>query len=364
MTTTVSPAGPPQAAASARGPVLGPGPRGRGELVALGVLLAGSAVLYLWHLNVSGWANNFYSGAVQAMTQSWKAFFFGSSDAGNVVTVDKPPAALWVMALSARILGVSSWSILLPQALMGVGTVALLSAAVRRVAGRVAGLVAGAAMAFTPVAALMFRYNNPDALLVLFMVGAAYATVRAIEKAGRRWLVLAGVLIGLAFLTKMAQGFLVLPALALAYLWAAPTGLGRRIRQLCTAGVAVVVAGGWWYAIVGLWPAGSRPYIGGSTNNSALELALGYNGLGRIFGMSAGGRGLPGGDLPAGAGLHRGGGFPGGGGGFGGQAGVTRMFASDVGGQVSWLLPAALALFVLGLWLTRRTPRTDPLRAS
>lgn len=319
-------------------------------------------MLYLWHLDTSGWANTFYSGAVQAMTRSWEAFLFGSSDAGNVVTVDKPPAALWVMALSARIFGLSSWSVLVPQALMGVGTVALLYAAVRRVGGSVAGLVAGTAMALTPVAALMFRYNNPDALLVLVMVGAAYATVRAIEKAATRWLMLAGALIGLAFLAKMAQGFLVLPALTLAYLWAAPTGLGRRIRQLVSAGVAVVVVGGWWYALVELWPAGSRPYIGGSTDNSALGLALGYNGLGRIFGLHAAGRGLPGGGLPAGLELPRAGGFPGGG--FGGRAGITRMFASDVGGQVSWLLPAALALFLVGLWLTRRTTRTDPLRAS
>ena len=322
-------------------------------------------MLYLWHLDDSGWANSFYSGAVQAMTRNWEAFLFGSSDAGNIVTVDKPPAALWVMALSARIFGLSSWSVLVPQALMGVGTVALLYAAARRVAGPVAGLVAGAVMALTPVASLMFRYNNPDALLVLLMVGAAYATVRAIEKAATRWLMLAGALLGVAFLTKMGQAFVVLPALALAYLWAAPTGPGRRIRQLLTAGLAVVVTGGWWYALVALWPAATRPYIGGSTDNSALELALGYNGLGRIFGFHGAGRGLPSGGFPAGFDPPRAGGFPGGGGaGFGGQAGITRMFASQVGGQVSWLLPAALALLLVGLWLTRRTPRTDPLRAS
>jgi 4-amino-4-deoxy-L-arabinose transferase-like glycosyltransferase len=169
----------------------------------------------------------------------------------------------------------------------------------------------------------------------------------------------------------MGQGLLVLPALALAYLWAAPTSLGRRIWQLVAAGVAVVTVGGWWYALVQLWPAGTRPYIGGSTDNSALGLALGYNGLGRVFGLHGAGGGLPGGGFPTGFGPPRGadlpgaGGFPGGGGGgFGGRAGITRMFASEVGGQVSWLLPAALALFLVGLWLTRRTPRTDPLRAS
>ena len=237
------------------------------------------------NLSANGWGNDFYAAAVQSMTKSWEAFFFGSFDAGNVVTVDKPPAALWVMALSARVFGLSSWSILVPQVLMAVATVALLYAAVRRVAGPGAALLAGAVMALTPVAVLMFRFNNPDALLVLLMVAAAYAVVRAVEHAGTRWLLLAGALLGLAFLTKTAQALLVLPALAAAYLWAAPTGLWRRVRQLLAAGLAMVVVGGWWFVAVALWPAADRPYIGGSTDNSAIELALGYNGLGRIFGQ-------------------------------------------------------------------------------
>lgn len=326
--------------------------RSRGEWTVLAVLLAGTAALYLWDLGASGWANSYYAGAVQAMTQSWKAFFFGSLDAGNVITVDKPPASLWVMAASARIFGFSPWSMLVPQALMGVGTVALIYAAVRRVSGPTAGLVAGAAMALTPVAVLMFRFNNPDALLVLLLVAAAYATIRAIERAGTGWLLLAGMFVGLAFLTKMAQGLVVLPALALAYLVAAPTGLGRRVAQLLGAGVAVAGSAGWWIAIVELWPPGDRPYIGGSQGNSLLELALGYNGLGRILG-GAGGPGGPGAPAPAGAGA-----------GFGGEAGLLRMFNAGIGGQVSWLLPAAFALLVIGLWLTRRAPRTDPVRAS
>ncbi len=256
MTATIAPQRPTDPAPR---PGTG-GPRSRAERVALAVLLAGTAALYLSDLGSSGWANSYYAAAVQAMTQSWKAFFFGSLDAGNLLTVDKPPASLWVMALSGRVFGFSSWSMLVPQALMGVGTVALLYAAVRRVSGPGAGLVAGLVMALTPVAVLMFRFNNPDALLVLLMVAAAYATVRAIEKAGTRWLLLAGALIGFAFLAKMAQAFVVLPALALAYGVAAPTGLGRRIAQLLGAGVAVVVAAGWWLAAVALWPA-ERPAL-------------------------------------------------------------------------------------------------------
>jgi 4-amino-4-deoxy-L-arabinose transferase-like glycosyltransferase len=360
MTTSTLPAPTPTPAAAA--PL-----RPRWELPLLAVLLAGTAVLYLWNLGASGWANSFYAAAVQAGTQSWKAFFFGSLDSANAITVDKPPASLWVMALSARMFGFSSWSMLAPQALMAVGSVALLWATVRRVAGPAVGLITGALLALTPVAVLMFRFNNPDALLVLLMVGAAYATTRAVEKAGTRWLLLAGVLIGFAFLAKMLQAFLVVPGLALAYLWAAPTTLGRRVAQLLGAGVAIVVSAGWWLLAVALWPASSRPYIGGSSDNSALELALGYNGLSRILGRGdAGGRGPGGVKMPPGGMPEA---FPGGGsggrmGGFGGQAGIGRLFNTEIGGQISWLLPAALLLLVAGLWFTRRAPRTDRVRAG
>ena len=362
MTATLTPTD------QVRPPVPPPGaaPRSRRERAGLGALLLGTAALYLVNLSSNGFANDFYAAAVQSMTKNWEAFFFGSFDAGNIVTVDKPPAALWVMALSARIFGFSSWSMLVPQALMAVGTVALLYAAVRRVSGPGAALLAGAAMALTPVAVLMFRFNNPDALLVLLMVAAAYAVVRAIEHAGTRWLLLAGALMGLAFLTKTAQALLVMPAFTLAYVWAAPTGLWRRIRQLLAAGVAMVVVGGWWFVAVALWPAGSRPYIGGSTDNSAIQLALGYNGLGRILGEGGRGGGgfgggAPTGDAPAG---FAGGPGPGGGNPFGGSAGLGRLFASDVGGQIAWLLPAALVLLVIGLVLTARFARADRLRAS
>ncbi|MGA8211691.1 MAG: glycosyltransferase family 39 protein, partial [Nocardioidaceae bacterium] len=327
---------------------------------ALVVLLVATAGLYLWSLDESGWANSFYSAAVQAGSESWKAFLFGSSDAASSITVDKPPLSLWVMALSARLFGLSSWSILVPQALMGVATVGLLYGTVRRTTGSAAaGLLAGLVLALTPVATLMFRFNNPDALLVLLLVGSVAATVRALEStrlhaAGRRahpvrWLVLAGALVGLAFLTKMLQAVLVLPALALVYLLAARTPVGRRIAHLLVALVATVVSAGWWVALVELWPASSRPYIGGSQTNSILELTLGYNGLGRITGNETGSVGGAAG--PAGGSRW-------------GQAGWWRLFGADIGGQIAWLLPAATILLVAGLWFTRRAPRTDPLRAG
>jgi putative ABC transport system permease protein len=226
--------------------------------------------------------------AVQAGASSWKAFFFGSSDASNLITVDKSPAFLWPMALAARIFGVSSWSILAPQALEGVATVGVLYLAVRRWFGPAAGLLAGAVAALTPVAALMFRFNNPDSLLVLLLTLGAYAVVRAVESGSTRWIVWAGVFVGFGFLAKMLQAFLVVPAFGLVYLVAAPVALRTRLRQLALAAVAMVASAGWWVAIVELWPASSRPYIGGSRTNSVLELIFGYNGFGRLTGDEAG----------------------------------------------------------------------------
>jgi 4-amino-4-deoxy-L-arabinose transferase-like glycosyltransferase len=311
-------------------------------------LLGATALLYLVGLGRSGWANAFYSAAVQAGASSWKALFFGSSDAASFITVDKPPLSLWVMAVSARLFGVSSWSILLPQALVGVAAVGVLYATVRRWASPAAGLLAGAVLALTPVATLMFRFNNPDALLVLLLTLAAYTTVRALERGSARWLALTGVLIGCGFMTKMLQAFLVVPVFALVYLIAAPTPLRRRLWHLLVAGAALVVSSGWWVAVVELWPKASRPYIGGSQTNSVLELIFGYNGLGRITGNETGSV-VPGGTGQAGA---------------WGATGIWRMFNASWGGQIAWLLPAALVFGVALLWLTRRAPRTDRTRAA
>ncbi|MFF3085016.1 ArnT family glycosyltransferase [Streptomyces nojiriensis] len=325
--------------------------RPRWELPSLAGLLIATAVLLLWDLGSSGYANSFYSAAVQAGSESWKAFFFGSSDAGNSITVDKPPASLWPMMLSVRLFGLGSWQILVPQALMGVATTGVLYAAVRRQFGPGAGLLSGAAFALTPVAALMFRFNNPDALLTLLLTVTVYCVLRALDGARTRWLVWAGVAVGFAFLTKTLQAFVILPPLALLYAVCAPVRLRKRLGQLLLAGLAMVVAGGWWVAVVELWPASSRPYIGGSQNNSFLELTLGYNGLGRINGNETGSVG----------GGGRGGAGGGGGGGWG-ETGIDRLFSGNIGGQIAWLLPAALVLLVAGLLITWRARRaTDSL---
>lgn len=307
----------------------------RRERLALAVLLIATGALYLWRLGDSGWANAYYSAAAQAGAESWKAWFFGSSDASNAITVDKTPASLWVMGLSARLFGVTAWSILVPQALMGVGSVWLLYATVRRWFSPAAALISGAVLALTPVAVLMFRFNNPDALLVLLLIAGAYCVTRAVENASPFWLALAGVAVGFGFLTKMLQAFLVLPAFALVYLFAAPTSPLKKVVHLLGALAAVIVAGGWWIAAVELTP--DRPYIGGSQTNSVLELTLGYNGLGRLTGDEVG--------------------SVGGGRGWG-SAGWSRLLSAEMGSQIAWLLPAAVVLLVAGLWLTKGRART------
>ncbi len=351
----------------------------RGRLALIGVT-AVAAVLYLTNLSVSGYANSYYSAAALAAAQSWSAWFFGSFDAANFITVDKPPLATMLMGLSVRVFGLSSWSVLLPEALCGIATVALLFLIVRRHFGTLAATIAALVAALTPAAVLIFRYNNPDALLTLLLVLAAGALLRGLENGRIRWAVVAAVLVGFAFNTKYLQGWLVLPAFAVTWFLCAPGSLRRRVGGLLAALVAVVVSSGWWVLAVELIPASQRPYIGGSTNNSALDLLLGYDGLGRIFGQSAGGGAAPGafggtppqgfangGGLGVGGGSFGGPGFggPGGaGGGFGGAAGLLRMFNDQFGGQVAWLIPFSLIALVSGLLMRLRASRTDVRRAA
>ena len=353
MSATAYPIAPPRSRFSHRVAAILQGRLGEAGWVRLsvGALTMATLVLYLWGLDRNGWANTYYAAAVQAGTQSWKAFFFGSLDAANYITVDKPPASLWLMELSARIFGLNSWSMLAPEAIAGALTVLILFFAVRRAFGPVAGLVAAAAMAFTPVAVLMFRYNNPDALLTLLLVGSAWAMVRALDGGRTRWLLLCAGLVGLAFNTKDLQAYIVLPALVLTYFLFGPRRFGARILQLLAAGAVLVVSTGWWLVIVDAIPAAYRPYIGGSTDNSVVNLVLGYNGLGRIFGQ-----GGPSG-APSGA-------VVGGGAGFGGATGLLRLFSTEIGGQIAWLIPLAVVSVGVGLWVHRSLPRADLARAG
>lgn len=318
----------------------------RWERRAVVLLLTGTLVTYLINLDASGWANPFYTAAAQAGSKSWTAFLFGSFDIGNAITVDKPPAFLWLPDLSVRIFGLNSWSILVPQALMGVATVAVLYAAVRRWAGIEAALIAGVVCALTPIAALMFRFNNPDALLALLMTIAVYCVMRAIERPGYRWMVVVGLVMGLAFLTKMLQPLLIVPALAVAYLIAADTTLKRRFLHLFAAFGALLVGAGWFVVTVAMTAPQNRPYVGGSQTNSILDLVFGYNGLGRISGDEDGSVHLSISSKSW------------------GDAGPLRMWGTKLGGQIGWLLLAALVSLVIGLWLRRKSGRLDREQAA
>jgi 4-amino-4-deoxy-L-arabinose transferase-like glycosyltransferase len=311
-------------------------------------LMVTAGVLYLWALSRNGFANTYYSAAVRSMSTSWHAFLYGSFDAAGVMTVDKPPLALWVQALSVRVFGFSSWSMLVPQALMGVATVALVYDLTRRRFGRVAGFVAGLALVLTPIAVAISRHNNPDALLVLCCTAAVWCVVRAFDDGRTRWLVLAGVAVGLGFEAKMAAALLVVPAIVAAWLWVAPRGRMVAARQLVAGGAAMTVVGLAWPLLMWLTPAADRPWISGTSDNSIWSLIFGYNGLGRLFGQSGG---------PGGAGGPGGGG--GGGGTFGGDPGLLRLFNQALGGQGGWLIGVAL-VGGAGLLVATRVRRGDP----
>ena len=304
-------------------------------------LLGLAGALYLWGLGRTGWGYGIYSAAVEAGTRSLKAALFGSLDPANFITVDKPPAALWVMEVPAKLFGVTPWAIMAPQALEGVGTVGAVYLAVRRWSGPGTGLVAGLVTALTPVCAAIFRFNNPDALMVMLVTWAAYATVRTIDDGDASWSLVAGSLVGLAFLAKMLEAFLVVPGLAAAYLLAAPGSLGRRIRHVGYGGAALVTAAGWWVGTVQLTPASSRPYIGSTGDNSLLSLIFGYNGFNRFGAISAA-------HLP----------------GPGFIASSLRLFGTEMGSQVSWLLPAVLVLMAATVVTCRGRDRFDRTRAS
>jgi 4-amino-4-deoxy-L-arabinose transferase-like glycosyltransferase len=302
-------------------------------------------VLNLWALDRNGWANQYYSAAVRSMSTSWHNFLYDSFDPSGLMTVDKPPLALWVQALSARVFGFHSWSILVPQALMGVATVALVYDLTRRLWGRTAGFVAGLVLAVTPITVAISRHNNPDALLALCCVGALWCLVRALQDGRTRWIVLSGVCVGLGFETKMGAALVVVPAIVAAWLWIAPRGRLTAVRQLLAGGAAMVVVGGAWPLLMMLTPASSRPWISGTSDNSIISLILNYNGLGRLDGQAGG----PGGNMGAG---------PGGGTTFGGATGPLRLLNEGMGGQAGWLLGFAVVAIV-ALTVATRLRRAD-----
>ncbi|MFE4330582.1 ArnT family glycosyltransferase [Streptomyces sp. NPDC056831] len=328
-----------------------------------------AALLYSWNITTSGYAP-FYSVAARSMSESWRAFFFGALDPGATVTLDKLGGFLWPQALSARVFGFHAWSLTLPQAIEGLISVLVLYRVVRLWAGVVPGLLAAGIMTLTPAVASMFGHSMGDGAMTMCLVLAADACQRAMLSARMRPLLLAGVWIGLGFQAKMLQAWLILPALAIGYLVVAPAPLRRRVGHVLAAGAVALAVSLSWVAVLTFTPASERPYVDGTTNNSAFSMVFGYNGLNRFSrdlidgsvsqmndtvgppqGQDAPDPAAPPGTPPD-TGPSGGGSVPG------------KLLGSRFAPQVGWLYPLALTSLVLCAGWRRKVPRTDRLRGG
>jgi 4-amino-4-deoxy-L-arabinose transferase-like glycosyltransferase len=320
--------------------------------------LAGLA--YAWGSD-NAYLEPFYGGAARSMSNNWHDFIFGAFDPAGTMTVDKLPGALWLQALSLRVLGFHVWAVVLPQILEGVATILVLYRAVRRLAGPVAGITAAIVLAVSPVTVALNRGNVSDSLLILLTVLAADATSSALLSGRLRTLLLAGVWVGLAFQAKTMQAWLVLPALAVAYLVAAPRRRRVRLEHVALAGLVTVAVSLSWMTVVSLVPAHERPYVDGTQNDSVYSQVFDYNGIDRIDHQkafaSAGppaafivrlaqeGHALNSQTLQIKPSWH-------------------RLLSGPFGHDDGWLLPAALIAIVCVLLERRHTGRRDPQRAA
>ncbi|WP_284755191.1 glycosyltransferase family 39 protein [Arthrobacter sp. efr-133-R2A-120] len=334
-----------------QGTGLNPTPVARWEKITLAVLLICLAFLYLWKLDQNGWANPFYSAAVQSGEHNFTALFFGSSDWGNSITVDKPPLSLWVMGVSVRLFGLNSWGLLVPQVIITLTSTLLIFTLMRRYFPAVCALIAATVFALTPVSVLLARYDNPDPLMVLLMISALYSGVRAAETGRLKPMVLMGGLLALGFLTKQLQAFLVLPAIVLVFLLFAPLAWRKRFIGLGLAACVVAVVSLAWPLVVDLTPAQSRPFVGGSTHNSMVELTLGYNGIDRVMkGQDDASAALI---PPEFKGVDT-------------DAGLFRLFNANNGQEIGWLLMAAILCCVAMAWaiVRKRLDRNEAILSS
>ncbi|KLU61634.1 undecaprenyl phosphate-alpha-4-amino-4-deoxy-L-arabinose arabinosyl transferase [Peptococcaceae bacterium CEB3] len=347
--------------------------------IILFFILAVTGFLSYYAVGTEGYGNTYYAAAVKSMLMSWHNFFFLSFDPGGYVTIDKPPVAFWLQAASARLFGFHGWSMILPEALATVVSVALIYHLVQRVFGKSCGLVAAGVLAVTPILVAVSRTNEPDPILVMVVLFAAWALILAAERSSLRYLVLALGLVGLGFNVKMAEAFLVVPAFYGVYWLYARVKPGRKLAHLALATAVLVVVSLSWITVVDMTPASMRPYVGSSQTNSELELAVGYNGIQRVLprhgfldfkanatpkltnnwerelaGIKAGFH------APTGKGARSGGARGHGGFGMGGGgSGLLRLLDNQMAGQISWLLPLAF-LGILGAYLRSRRRGADP----
>ncbi len=315
----------------------------RWQRAALAAILALGAFVNGWGLWTLGYGNAYYAAAVQSMLRGWHSFLYASFDSAGFVSIDKPPLGFWIQAASAKLFGFSGVALMLPEAAAGVAAVALLHVLVARAWGRSAGLAAALLLAISPISVVASRSNIVDGELVLVLLLAAFAVVRAAETGRLRWLLLGALLVGLGFNVKMLEAYLVVPALGLLYLVAAPVRWWRRLAHLGAAAVVLVAVSLCWVAAVDLTPASQRPYVGSSAGNSELNLAIGYNGWSRVSGSPYRGRARTAAATaerrpapPSRATLN----------GFStretGAAGPLRLLRQPLGSQTGWLLPLAL----------------------
>lgn len=314
---------------------------------ALAGIVVLSIALYSWRIDLVGWGNAYYSAAVKAMSGDLTNFIFGSFDPAGVTTVDKPPMSMWPQVISVWIFGYQGWALLLPQILAGGFAVFLMHRTVRRWAGENAGLLAALILALTPVTVAVYRMNNPDPLMVLFCVAAAYAYTRSVQKgissaSATRWLLQAAFWIGCGFVTKLVAAWMIVPALLIGYFFGRETSWGRKITDVLAAGVVLFASSMWWVGLTALWPE-PRPWIGGSSDGTAWNLIMGYNGLGRLFSDDSGGS-----DSGTSADW------------------LLRMFGAEMAGQISWLLPISLLALVAAavLGMLNKLPADHPNRAG
>lgn len=303
------------------------------------LLLLSNTILYSFNLHLNGWANYFYSAAVQAGSFDAEALFYGSSDWGNSITVDKPPFSLWIMGLSVRVFGFTPLAMLLPQVLMGVATTLMIYIIVRSHIGPAAALFSALIFFTTPIVTLMSRYNNPDPLMLLLMVAGAWFVIRSIESGLGRHFVIAAAFLGLAFMTKQLQGLLCVPAFGMAYLLLSRQPWLGRFKTIGASVGALFLTGGLWIVVVDLIPKDERPYIGGSPMNSVFQLTFGYNGIGRIVGAEVlGASEIPNQFRPVDS-----------------DAGWFRLLNPNYNQETSWLLfGALLAVVLIGICWRKR----------
>ncbi len=365
------------------------------EWIGLSAIVILAAVLLFANIDSIGLANHYYTAAVKSMLQSWHNFFFVAAEPGGSVTVDKPPLGLWIETISAYFLGVSGFSVVLPEILAGIFSVILLYYLVKRSFGIVAGLLAALALALTPIVIATDRNNTMDSLLIFTLLLAAWAFIKATETSKFRYLLIGGALVGIGFNIKMMEAFLPLPAFYALYFLGAKEKIWNKVWKLGLASVLLAVIAFSWAVAVDLTPASQRPYIGSSGDNSEMSLIFGYNGVNRLLGMGGPGPGngpanggapaqvqRPNGALPPPNGMNngfpsmrpplngngfapnvqQGGGFPpqgggpgnGGPGGFNiGQAGVWRLFTAPLSKEMSWLLPFGIFAALLLLFGAR-----------